>query len=117
MNKKTKSLFIVFIVLFFIFVSLMIYLNTQKTMSSLAYQKKNIFVSLVKTSSLSFYNENIASRDKSRTNLFDIYGYDASLRENSKDSFVYANAKIINPHPKDTSSLAFTAHGKEKHVQ
>ena len=87
MNKKSKTLFFIFLGLFTLSVGEVIYLNEAKSISSVQLDKKKEFVTLTGLPDLAFATEANYVRHRSLTNIFDIYSEDGSLREHSKASF------------------------------
>ena len=98
MNKKSKSLFIIFSLLFVLGVGELIYLNEAKSMSSVDLDKKKRFVELVGLPDLAFSSEANYIRHRSLSNVFSIYSEDGSLREHSYVSFSTTSTQAKGTH-------------------
>lgn len=96
MNKKSKIVFIVFIVLFsFVFVEL-IYLNFTNKMTKSSLNKKLEFIKLTQLPDLAISTEATYIRHRSLSKVGSIYKDDGSLREYFPSSYAISHSHIIN---------------------
>lgn len=95
MNKKSQSIFFIFLFLLSLLVVEVVYLKMYQTLSADVLEKKVNFVSLTGLPDLALSNENTYIRHRSLTNVFAIYNDDSSLREYDLVSFSTNNFKGI----------------------
>ena len=87
--SRVKTFFLISFLLFLFLILEMIYLfYFQHQKQSLRLEVKTAFAAYVSFADLSFGNSPSYKR-ASNMSMFDIYGIDATLRENKKESFIY----------------------------
>jgi len=96
MNKKSRTLLFLATSLLSLFIVELVYLQSSNTMSQSAKEKKIAFVELVGLPDLALSSESYASRHRSLSTIFEIYGDDGALREYSYSSFVMSHSTIQN---------------------
>lgn len=94
MNKKSSYLFYTFTTLFFILVGEIAYLNMS--VDDDIKKSKLAFVSVVGLPDLAIMSENYLSRHRTLSNIFDVYPYDSSLREDTLSSYALSHSNIQN---------------------
>jgi hypothetical protein len=87
MNKKSKTLFLIFIGLLTLSVGELLYIDEHKSMSEEALANKKNFVRVTGLPDLAFASEDAYIRHRTLSSIFSIYSVDGSLREDSKVSF------------------------------
>ncbi len=92
-SKKVAQTASIFVFITFILILELFYLNSFASLKSEDKEKKQAFVSLIALPDLALLQER-SLRHRTLVNVFDIYPLDASLREYTKGSFVYSDAKI-----------------------
>jgi len=96
MNKKSKITFYLFSLLGLILIVQVLYLNSSKSMSADAKEKKILFVSLTGLPDLAFSSNSSYIRHRSLSMTSDIYSLDGCLREYDSATYVIANSKIVS---------------------
>jgi len=94
MNKKSRRLLYLSAFTVSLFVVELVYLQSNNAMSTSAKEKKIAFVELVGLPDLALSGESYASRHRSLSPLFEIYGDDGALREYSYSSFGVSHSTI-----------------------
>ena len=94
MNKKSRRLLYLSVFTVSLFVVELVYLQSNNAMSASAKEKKIAFVELVGLPDLALSGESYASRHRSLSSLFEIYGDDGALREYSYSSFGVSHSTI-----------------------
>ena len=97
MNKKSRRLLYLSAFILSLLVVEVLYLQSSSSMNQSAKEKKIAFVELVGLPDLALCSENYASRHRSLSTLFEIYGDDGTLREYSYSSFALSHSTIQNP--------------------
>ena len=97
MNKNSRRLLYLSAFTVSLFVVELVYLQSSNSMSQSAKEKKIAFVELVGLPDLALSTESYASRHRSLSTLFEIYGDDGALREYSYSSFGVSHSTIQNP--------------------
>ena len=97
MNKKSRRVLYFSAFMLSLFVIELLYLQSSSAMSQSAKEKKIAFVALVGLPDLALSTENYASRHRSLSTLFEVYGDDGALREYSYSSFGVSHSTIQNP--------------------
>ncbi len=92
MNKKSKLLLYIFSFLITTLIAQTLYLSSEKSMSSKAKEKKNIFVSLSGLPDLAFSSQSSYIRHRTLSLISDIYSLDGCLREYDKATYSIANS-------------------------
>jgi len=96
MNKRSKSVFYIFLTLSVLLCAEGIYLQYAKSMSSDMLNSKVAFVNLAGLPDLAISTEATYVRHRSLSDMFSIYKDDGSLREYFPSTYAYSHSHIIN---------------------
>ncbi len=96
MNKKSHKLLYLLTFVIAIFVVQLVYLQDTQSISESSKKKKVAFVELVGLPDLAISTESYASRHRTLSTVFEIYGDDGTLREYSYSSFATSHSAIHN---------------------
>ncbi|MEA3331332.1 MAG: hypothetical protein U9Q29_06525 [Campylobacterota bacterium] len=100
MNKKSQYLSYIFLFLFSFIAVEILYLESEKSMSSDLLKKKIAFVELVGLPDLSISTEATFVRHRSMSDMFSIYKDDGTLREYFPSTYAisHSHSRATNPH-------------------
>ncbi|RLA83460.1 MAG: hypothetical protein DRG78_04255 [Epsilonproteobacteria bacterium] len=96
MNKKSKITLYLFSLLALILITQLVYLNSSKSMSADAKEKKILFVGLTGLPDLAFSSNSSYIRHRSLSMVSDIYNLDGCLREYDSATYAIANSKLAS---------------------
>ncbi len=96
MNKKSSYVLYIFLGLFVLFTTQVVYLISMKSMSDEMLQKKITFVEVVGLPDLALSTEATYVRHRSLSDVFSIYKDDGSLREYFPSTFAISHSHIYN---------------------
>jgi len=92
MNKKSKTLFYIFISLFSIVLLEVFYLEFSSYMDANSLEKKKLFVKLSTLGDLAIANSSFYVRHRSLCDVFSIYKDDGILREYAFSTYVISDS-------------------------
>ncbi len=99
MNKKSKYLFSIIILVLFTLCIELVYLQNSKTLSKKDIEDKNILVSSLGLPDLAISTEAMYIRHRSLSDTFSIFKEGPELKEYFPSNFVYSHSHILNNTP------------------
>ena len=99
MNKKSKYLFSIIVLVLFTLSIELVYLQNSKTLSKKDIEDKNILVSSLGLPDLAISTEAMYIRHRSLSDTFSIFKEGPELKEYFPSTFVYSHSHILNNTP------------------